>query len=228
MEVGPPVIQVSVTTVTNSKRALESPARWRPWSVPHSKWSKRRRAVYSNTRCHWMSRDSPKLTVPVSPPPYPITLSSLCPAWYAVAPEPPASTSLLNASITETALKFLAPMKMMKTRRVLLLCLVSAAPALTESPDQASPSPKTTCRQICPHTLNNPREVRWSIQHRRGSHWTGRRRTPWLGTPSSICMIRRACGVTPAWPVEECSMMWHLMWECRLNKYRDIKPPQLS
>lgn len=228
MEVDPPAILASVTTVTNSKQAPESQARWRPWFEPLSKWLKRKRAVCSSKRFSWTSQDSPKLTVHVSLPPYPITLSSPCLVLCAVVPEPPAWTFPMSASTTGTASKCSGPMTMMKTQPVLLLCLDSAALALMESPDQAFLSPKTTCQQICPPTLLNPRWVRSSIQFRRGSHWTGKQLTPWPGIPWSTSMTQRTYEVTPAWRVEESSTTWHLMLECRLSRYRDTRQPQSS
>lgn len=225
MEVGLPVIRVSVTMVTTFAQAHESPARWRPLSVPHSRWSKRRKAVCSNTR---MSQALLRLTAHASHPHYPTTPSSPCPVWCVVALEPPALISPLNAFITGTASKCSAPMTMMKTPPVLLLCLVSAAPALMGSPGQASLSPKTTCRQIYHRTPHSPRGVCCSIQPRRGSHWTGKQLMLWQDTPWSTFMTLRTCGVTQAWLVVESNTMWHLMWECRLSRCRDTRQPQLS
>lgn len=208
MEVGPPVIRVSATTATTSEQAHENPARWRPWSAPHSRWSKRRRAVCSNTRT---SQASLRLTAHVWHPHYPTTPSSPCPAWCVVAPVPPALTSPPSASITGIASKCSAPMTMMKTPPVLLLCLVSAAPVLMGSPGQDSLSPKTTCRQICRRTPHSPRGVCCSIQPRRGSQWTGKQPMLWQDTPWSTYMTLRTCGVTLAWPVAVSSTMWRPM-----------------
>lgn len=44
------VTLVTVTTQTTSEQPLESPARWRPWSEPRSRWSRRKRPVCSNTK----------------------------------------------------------------------------------------------------------------------------------------------------------------------------------
>lgn len=214
--------------VTNSKQAPESQARWRPWSEPHSRWLKRRRTVCSNKRFSWTSRDLAKLTVHVSLPPYPTTPSSPCLALCAVVRGPRASTSHMSASTTETASKCSDLMTMTKTQPVLLLCPVSAAPALMESPDRAFPSPKITCQRICPPTLPNPKRVHSSTQSRKGSSWTGKPLTPWLGIPWSTSTTQRTCEVTPAWHVGEFSTTWRLMSECRLSRSRDTRQPQLS
>lgn len=222
-EAGPPAIRASVTTVTTS--GPESPARWRPWSEPRSRWSKRRRTGCSSTRGRWMSLVSLRPTAPASPPRCPTRPSCPCPAWCAAARAPPASTST-----TGTPSKPSTHTTTTRTRPARPRCLVSAAPAQTGSPGRASPSPKTTCRRTCPpHTqLHSPRAAHSSTRLRRGHLWTDKLPMLWLATPWSTCTTRRTCGVTRAWPAEGSSTTWRPTWGCRPSRCRDTRPPQSS